>query len=237
MVTSSNYNTGILKNNGKYFCNPCSKQQAGELRRYKTFLTFPDLFNKRDYRLLSDFNDYIGDRSKLRYLCLNHKDIGEQKVSVVDFLAGCGCWYCALERQSAKFSKSNLRFTMHYLRDNIKPWKWKSMQASNYKCILTNEKFTVIHHLFSFYRIVKQTFAEVNLPYDDLIDTFTLKEKELLREKCLEIHYRYPLGVCLCERVHRAFHTSYGYDNSTLEQFEEFKQRYFKGEFNGYVSV
>jgi hypothetical protein len=54
----------------------------------------------------------------------------------------------------------------------------------------------------------------------------------LLENKCLEIHFRYGLGVCLTKIYHDLFHDLYSVTFFTPEDFEEFKQRYYDGEFD-----
>jgi len=62
------------------------------------------------------------------------------------------------------------------------------------------------------------------------VEDFTREELKKLSDECLEIHYRYSLGVCLTDEIHNLFHAIYGYGDNTPEQFEEFK-RCFSNEF------
>lgn len=120
----------------------------------------------------------------------------------------------------------------NYLRRSLLQWKNDSMSNCKYKCVLSNEKFHVIHHLYAFENIIQDTLLETNLELKSDISYYTQEELLLLSDKCLEIHYRHPLGVCLKENIHKLFHDLYGYGNNTPEQFEEFKRRYDIGEFN-----
>jgi len=52
-----------------------------------------------------------------------------------------------------------------------------------------------------------------------------------VKDKCLKLHYKYGLGVCIRKDIHELFHNLYGRGNNTPEQFKEFTQRYQNGEF------
>ena len=119
-----------------------------------------------------------------------------------------------------------------YLRRSLLEWKNDSIINCKYKCVLTGERFNDIHHLYGFDTIIQETLRETNLDLKSNISYYSQDELLLLSNKCLEIHYRYPLGVCLKENIHKLFHELYGYGNNTLEQFEEFKQRYKYNEFD-----
>jgi len=60
---------------------------------------------------------------------------------------------------------------------------------------------------------------------------------KLLVDKCLEIHYRHPLGVCLEERYHAKFHEEFGYGGNTEEQFYEFLDNYYNGKYKDLEEV
>lgn len=112
-----------------------------------------------------------------------------------------------------------------FLRSNIKQWKIDSMKACNYKCILTGEKFQDIHHLYPFKNIMYQTLDELKLPIYEDISKYTNKELTNMINKCIEIHKKYPLGVCLTKELHNKFHSICGNSNFTPEQFWEFAEK------------
>lgn len=127
--------------------------------------------------------------------------------------------------------KGGITALLFYLRGILKQWKQDSMKECNYKCVITGKPFANIHHLYSFSQIVQDTLAELNLPVHSTIAEYSEDELKQISDKFIEIHYRYPLGVCLSKEIHNLFHKEYG-KNNTPEQFEEFKQRYYYGEFN-----
>jgi hypothetical protein len=67
-------------------------------------------------------------------------------------------------------------------------------------------------------------FQEVALPIYINISQYTQDELDILSKKCLELHYKYGLGVCMTKPIHKEFHILYGLKNNTPEQYEEFKK-------------
>lgn len=119
-----------------------------------------------------------------------------------------------------------------FLRKKIYRWKQESLKNCNYKCVITGEKIKVIHHLYGFIFIVKETFEQLNIHIKEDVCDYTEEELQKIEKKCLELHYKYGLGVCLCKDVHDLFHKEYGYGYNTPEQFQEFTQRWNNKEFN-----
>ena len=63
-----------------------------------TFSEVKESFENSKYILLSDESEYKNQSSKLRYLCPDHLDKGELKISFGHFKKGEGCYYCGRER-------------------------------------------------------------------------------------------------------------------------------------------
>lgn len=216
----------------KFGCRYCTLEHRSELYRHE-FEFVKSIFTEKNLILLED--EYINETVKMKYRCnIHHNEIQEITFNAL-YHQDQGCYYCGVKNRSGenhyKWRGGVTPLTTH-LREKIEKWKIDSIKSSNFKCVITGEKFDVIHHLYGFNEILQETFQELNLPIYDKINQYTLEELKMIEEKCLEIHYRYPLGVCLTNEVHDLFHREYGRGKNTPEQFEEFKQRYLNGEFN-----
>ena len=218
--------------------NPCKKCNSEAVSKRLKFNS--DYVNER-YKahglILVDKDKYIKKSIPNEFICEKHKDKGIQKVSLNSLeLSGFGCHYCMVEYYSGENSrrwKGGITPLLHNLRNNIKQWKKDSIANCNYKCNITGKKFDIIHHLYSYTKIVRDTLEELNLPICEKIGDYNDNELKLILDKCLEIHYRYPLGVCLNKNIHNLFHKIYGKEgNTTPEQFYEFRNRYYNGEFD-----
>lgn len=187
-------------------------------------------FSKNGYIVID--NEYIDAHTPINFICErhNHKD----KITWNHFQRGeCGCYYCHKENISGQNShlwKGGISGIHNYLRKKIEPWKLDSMRECGFKCEITKGNFDVIHHLYSFTDIMNESLKEVNVPLYQDISKYTENELKQIEDKCLELHYKYGLGVCLTEELHKEFHSIYGQKNFTKENFEEFKNNKLKGE-------
>lgn len=118
------------------------------------------------------------------------------------------------------------------LRENIYEWKQKSMELCKYKCLLSGREFDNIHHLTPFNNIVKECIEELNLELLSSLGEYSENDRNCLIELLQEKHKIYGLGLCLHKDIHKLFHDEYSYIEFNVENFKEFIERYFKGEFD-----
>lgn len=121
------------------------------------------------------------------------------------------------------------------LRRSTNLWKKRSMESCDYQCVLTGSKKFKIHHLHPFNKILSEALSELGLDKSKQVCDYSEEEFILLGNKVLELHDKYPLGVCIRKDLHDLFHHIYGYLNCTPEDFEQFKQDYFNGKFSDLI--
>ncbi|MFS0657362.1 hypothetical protein AB1L07_01890 [Niallia alba] len=206
----------------KHKCQECANESRGnKLRTDINEIT--DYLNEFGYSLLSNY------KNASTYITLKCPEGHVYQTNFSTFKSGHRCLECFNIRQTGSNNvnwNGGFRNLNEYLRKKIFTWKEDSMQNCNYKCVISGETFDVIHHLVGFNRILSETMQELNLSVRDRISDYTDEELILITDKLLEVHYRYPLGVCLKKEIHDQFHIEYGKGNNTIEQFEEFKLKH-----------
>jgi hypothetical protein len=139
-----------------------------------------------------------------------------------------GCIHCQKEMRARENNpnwKGGITPIHNYLRNKIYQWKQDTFIKYDYKCAITgSQENLIIHHLNGFDKILQETMKELNLPLHMEISEYTDIELKSIENKCLELHYKYGLGVCLCEEEHKKFHSIFGYGNNTYMQYIKFKE-------------
>jgi hypothetical protein len=104
----------------------------------------------------------------------------------------------------------------------IDKWREDSINSSNGKCVASGLPYDCVHHLYGFNFILSELLDITKIELKDKTSDYTESEIITLKETCLELHYKYGLGVCLTNDIHEEFHKIYGYGDNTPEQFKEF---------------
>lgn len=202
--------------------------------------------SKVDDRNFCDINCYAEYR-KIHYSGENHSSWNGGEVEI--FCDCCGKKilrkksqirennYCSTEcmgigRKTLYSGKNNANWgggitnISEYLRHNINDWKLDSFKKHNYRCDISgNSKNLVIHHLYNFKDIISELFEVLDIEVHSKIRDYTEAQLNILKDKCLELHYKYGLGVCLTEEFHKEFHSIYGKKDNTPDQYYEFKEK------------
>lgn len=174
--------------------------------------------------------EYKNNKSKLVCICKIHNITFT--IDWTHLQRGQGCPKCRILKLTGENSgryKGGITPIHNYLRTHISQWKQDSFKKYNYKCDITGESDDlIIHHYYNFSDILQETMSILNLPIYQEVNKYTDKQLEQIKDKCIELHFKYGLGVCLTEKVHKEFHKIYGKENNTKEQYEEFKQNKIK---------
>jgi len=231
----------------KWFVYNCPDSNVKTYRDFIEYLGYVNKYRKYNFEIaFEEFakrglylppQEYTSCAIPLKYICPRHPDAIQHKslncLLFDEYERGNGCNLCYGEARRGSGShlwKGGISKLHIYLRDFLKDWKINSMKMCNYKCVITGDAFDIIHHLYSYNKILKETLDEVNIPIYSTIAEYTTEELDLLKTAIYNKHCEYPLGVCLTEELHKLFHNIYGKGDNTPEQFEEFKIRYNNGE-------
>ena len=124
----------------------------------------------------------------------------------------------------------------------VRQWFDDSKQQANYTCELTGKVGGNLHthHLKAFSTIVKEAHELHNIQVKPQVKDYTEEELHKLEEYVASWHKDSSNAVVLCKEAHDLFHKAknkggYGRHGNTPEQYEEFKQRYIAGEFEGLI--
>lgn len=169
------------------------------------------------YKYTQEDKDYV----RANYLTMSDQELGDvlhRKAKCIKELRR------KLGLQRVKIAKSYYDFDKFIHRNNN---EWKKISAKNcdYKCVISGESFDDIHHLFGKNMIIEEMLIEHPEFNDINFSKADEKEKQKVLDCFLRKQQKYPLGVCLKQEYHKAFHQEYGFGNNTPEQFYEFVKK------------
>lgn len=123
-----------------------------------------------------------------------------------------------------------------FLRGHLQSWKTKSMENCNYQCVLTGSKNFAIHHMYGFANILNETIEEYNIELKEYSE-YTIEELEDILEKFLEVHDKYPLGVCVRKDIHTLYHSVYSKCINNEEQWNQFVKEFKDGVYDDRLKI
>lgn len=192
-----------------------------------------NLLDKLKYNLIS-INGNPTSKVTITYICDKGHKITQPYATLRDskLCKKCGILNMADSHRGSKYYNWKGRAKIHDLIRNtyLKEWKKESMRLCNYKCIISGENFSDIHHLYPLNKIIDEAFDELKIKKKENVEGFSNRKLDKIIKKIMEIHAKYPLGVCLTRKLHVLFHKKYGKTNFTIQDFEEFKLSFNKNE-------
>jgi hypothetical protein len=201
----------------KHKCYYCGKEATAEQLRHEELVIF-DYFKDRGL-LVTDGQTYKDVNSHIKFECSNHLGIIQEVTyhSLTNTKQPC-----ELCRAEESLNKLNRR-----LRSSISAWRKRSELNCNKRCIFTGDKKYEVHHLKPFGEIIKETLREFNY---EIKEKYTAEEFINIKNRVIELHKEYPLGVCISNKIHTLFHQLYTKEFS-IDDWYEFEKRYKLGEF------
>lgn len=223
----------LQRDGGIFACTQCSRKMDGKLLHYIQEEVEQDII-KSGYILLEP---YINASTPIKCKCSKHNL--EFNLRYADYRCGNhGCPECGLDKLRGPNNyrwKGGISPLIHSLRTVTNPWKIKILEEYNYKCDIlkchTNE--LQVHHLnFNFSDLIREAMQNMNIKFieNSTIGDYAPEDIEKLYKELLRLHFDKVQGVVLDKKIHMLFHSIYGKENNTPEQYYEFKEKIQKGE-------
>lgn len=214
-------------------CRYCGDEKANEANRKYTFEDAVRVFGEVGYKVVSEKSDYKNSNTPLKYICPKHRD-KVNKTSLSNVLVGTRCKWCVWESKRGEGApgwRGGVTELQELLRERISAWKQEILEKHNYKCDITGINFRdmEIHHIIPFHVIRDEVLKELGLDNRKRVSEYSKEDKEAIVNLFEEKHNKMN-GVPIHKDLHKLFHKLYGFD-TTLNDYEEFKQRYKNGEF------
>lgn len=213
-------------------CPTCAKESL------RKSLSFPESY------IIDKINEIHDEKIKIRnyksikqnadFECLDCGYLWTTSVQSV-ITQQSGCLKCSIRNKSGSKSrlwKGGITKLRSFIRESnsFEQWQHDSMEQCEYKCVFTGSKDFEIHHLYPLNNIIKDALFELGLEKYEFIGDYSEEDMKPIVNKVVEIHYHYPLGVCLRKDIHKLFHKLYTRENCTPEDFYKFVERIKSGE-------
>ena len=122
-----------------------------------------------------------------------------------------------------------------YLRGQNQEWKNQSMAQCNYQCVLTGSKKFEIHHLYGVSNIINDILNQYPQYKLKSFKEYSQEDLDFLTIVFKNEQQKYPLGVCVDNKIHTLFHSMYGQYYNTEAQWKQFVDDYNNGNYKDYI--
>lgn len=213
--------------NGQNRCPKCGKESLRKSKRKYDSEFVKKAIKQSGYSIIGE---YVDAYTPTKCIC--------SKGHVFDLIFGeyiaghSGCKQCAndmLKRENCWCYKGGITKVSFGIRESLETWKKNIKEAYGNVCAITGErpKRLDIHHLYSFSDIVKKCCDEMGVELKDKVRDYENYETyDTLRQIIVKKH-DVNTGIPISHSIHMKFHSKYGRENNTPEQFDEFlKENY-----------
>lgn len=116
-----------------------------------------------------------------------------------------------------------------YIRSRLIFWAKQIKKINYFKCAITGAKSNIIvHHIRGFNLLLNEAIEQINFPIYDDINNYSEIQLDQLFDAFYNLQEKYKSYICITEKIHKHFHSIYGYGNNTEEQWDDFIQKYYK---------
>lgn len=130
-------------------------------------------------------------------------------------------------RDTTKLSYTRLN---EYIRSFLHCWKRDVLKKNSYMCCLSKtNKNLVIHHCRSLNLILEETLYILGIEVKENFNCYSEEELDDIVRVFLDLQEYYGQYVCINSDIHILFHKEYGFGDNTIEQWNEFVERYKSG--------
>lgn len=117
-----------------------------------------------------------------------------------------------------------------FVRARLNKWKNEVRESFDYTCCITGKHSNlVVHHCRSFNILIQETIDLLSFEIKDDFSDYSDEELCNFLDTFINLQAYYGEYVCITESIHKLFHQYFGYGDNTIEQWNEFVEKYKLG--------
>lgn len=139
----------------------------------------------------------------------------EQKLRNLDLIRPC------------EINKTGYKNLNNFMRARLTLWKDRVRKENNYTCCITGSHSNLeIHHCRSFNLLMEETIDILEFEIKEDFENYNDMELQEFEKMFFQIQESYKEYVCVTKEIHMLFHKEYGFGDNTIEQWNEFVEKY-----------